>query len=540
MREDVALWGEDRMKILFQNGTIIDGSGEKPYVGDVLIEDDRIVSVGGTIREEADQVVDLKGYQICPGFIDAHSHNDFFYDREDAEKYYKPFIEQGITTQITGNCSFSPFGMEEDTPYRDKIGGGLFDAHHPGSFASFKERAKGKLFVNMVPLIGQGSVRAGISGYDPKPLTGAQIEQEVQYVREAMEGGAFGGSFGFMYEPSRYAKEDEIQAFAREVARYDGIITIHPRACSIVSADYPLLTKKSHLEMGLDEAVDIMEKSGCRLEYSHLIFTGQRSWKLLDKMLSTFYRERKKGYQIAYDNYAFHYGASVITVVFPEWYAALSREEAAKPINRLKLSLTILMYRKVLGIDWEDMVVAYISDEHPEYEGKTIPELAKEEGVSEMDMYLKLVDLSDRKGSIYLGKYYSAEIVHRLMEDELSIFMTDAWVVEKGLQNIAAFQTFPQFFELSKRYRIPPERIVRKMTGATVDRFQIKDRGYLKPGYKADLTVIDLENISIDEKKPDAKPGGIVHVYVNGKAVLQNGKYVGGRAGEVILKERKQ
>ena len=528
------------MKILFQNGTIIDGSGEKPFVGDVLIENDRIVSVGGTIGEEADQVVDLKGYQICPGFIDAHSHNDFFYDREDAEKYYKPFIEQGITTQITGNCSFSPFGMEENTPYRDKIGGGLFDAHHPGSFASFKERAKGNLFVNMVPLIGQGSVRAGISGYDPKPLTGAQIEQEVQYVREAMEGGAFGGSFGFMYEPSRYAKEDEIQAFAREVARYDGIITIHPRACSIVSADYPLLTKKSHLEMGLDEAVDIMEKSGCRLEYSHLIFTGQRSWKLLDKMLNTFYRERKKGYQIAYDNYAFHYGASVITVVFPEWYAALSREEAAKPINRLKLSLTILMYRKVLGIDWEDMVVAYISDEHPEYEGKTIPELAKEEGVSEMDMYLKLVDLSDRKGSIYLGKYYSAEIVHRLMEDELSIFMTDAWVVEKGLQNIAAFQTFPQFFELSKRYRIPPERIVRKMTGATVDRFQIKDRGYLKPGYKADLTVIDLENISVDEKKPDAKPGGIIHVYVNGKAVLQNGKYVGGRAGEVILKERKQ
>ena len=196
------------------------------------------------------------------------------------------------------------------------------------------------------------------------------------------------------------------------------------------------------------------------------------------------------------------------------------------------------MYRKVLGIDWEDMVVAYISDEHPEYEGKTIPEAAAEEGLSEMDMYLKLVELSDRKGSIYLGKYYNDEIVHRLMEDELSIFMTDAWVEEKGLQNIAAFQTFPQFFELAKRYRIPPEKIVRKMTGATVDRFGIKDRGYLKPGCKADLTVIDLKNISVDEKKPDAKPGGIVHVYVNGRPVLENGSYVGGTAGEVILKER--
>ena len=526
------------MRILFKNGTIIDGTGEKPWVGDVLIEDDRIAEVDKNITAEADKVVDLTGLQICPGLIDAHSHNDFFYDREDAEKYFKPFIEQGITTQITGNCSFSPFGTDESTQYKDKIGGGLFQAEHPGSFAAFKERARGKLFVNLVPLIGQGSVRAGIAGYDPTPLTDAQIEQELGYVREAMEGGAFGGSFGFMYEPSRYSEKKEILAFAKEIAKYDGIITIHPRACSIVSADYPLITKKSHLEMGLDEAVDIMEQSGCRLEYSHLIFTGQRSWKLLDKMLDTFYRERKKGYQIAYDNYAFHYGASVITVVFPGWYAALSKEEAAKPANRFKLSLTILMYRKVLGIDWEDMVVAYISDEHPEYEGKTIPQLAAEEGVSELDMYLKLVELSNREGSIYLGKYYNAAIVRRLMEDELSIFMTDAWVVEKGLQNIAAFQTFPQFFELSRRYRIPTEKIVRKMTGATVDRFGIKDRGYLKPGCKADITVIDLENISVDETKPDARPGGIVHVYVNGTPVLENGEYIGGRAGEVILKER--
>ena len=525
------------MKTLFKNALIYDGSGSAPMTGDVLIEGDRILAVGGTIDTPADKVVDLSGYQICPGLIDAHSHNDFFYDREDAEKFYRPFIEQGITTQITGNCSFSPFGVDSGTPYKDKIGGGLFQAVAPGSFAAFKERARGKLYVNLVPLIGQGSVRAGLTGYDPAPLSPEQLEQELSHVREAMEGGAFGGSFGFMYEPSRYAGKEEILAFAKEVAKYDGIITIHPRACSIVSADYPLLTKKSHLEMGLDEAVDIMEKSGCRLEYSHLIFTGQRSWKLLGKMLATFYRERKKGYPIAYDNYAFHYGASVITVVFPEWYAALSPEEAKKPVNRFKLSLTILMYRKVLGIDWEDMVVAYISDEHPEYEGKTIPQAAAEEGLSELDMYLKLVDLSHRQGSIYLGKYYNDEIVRRLMEDELSVFMTDAWVEEKGLQNIAAFQTFPQFFLLARRYGIPVEKIVRKMTGATADRFQIPERGYLRPGCKADLTVIDLKAMRVNEAKPDEKPGGIVHVYVNGQAVLEDGLYRGETAGEVVLKK---
>ena len=137
---------------------IYDGTGRRPYTGDVLIEDDRIVKVAVCIEDKADKVIDISGYQICPGPIDAHSHNDFFYDREDSEKFYKPFIEQGITTQITGNCSFSPFGMDKDTPYRDKVGGGLFDCKNPGSFADFKKRAEGRLFVNLVPLIGQGSV----------------------------------------------------------------------------------------------------------------------------------------------------------------------------------------------------------------------------------------------------------------------------------------------------------------------------------------------------------------------------------------------
>jgi len=524
------------MKTLLKNGTIYDGSGAAPYVGDVLFENDTILEVGKGIQAEADTVIDAQGLAVCPGLIDAHSHNDFFYDRADAEKFYRPFIEQGITTQITGNCSFSPFGVDPATPYRDKIGGGLFDALAPCSFADFKERAKGRLYVNLVPLIGQGSVRAGIAGYDPAPFTPAQIEQELSHVREAMEGGAFGGSFGFMYEPDRYAREDEILAFAREIAKYGGIVTVHPRACSIVSADYPLLTKKSHLEMGLDETVEIMKKSGCKLEYSHLIFTGQRSWKLLDKMLAVFHRERDAGRPIAFDNYAFHYGASVITVVFPEWYAQLTKEEAKKPVNRFKLQLTILMYRKVLGIDWDDMVVAYISDDHPEYEGKTIPQCAKEEGLSYLDMYLKLVELSNRAGSIYLGKYYNDEIVRRLMEDELSVFMTDAWVEEKGLQNIAAFQTFPQFFLLAKRYGIPTEKIVRKMTGATADRYEIPQRGYLRPGYKADVTVLDLDALRVDESKPDFRPTGIVHVFVNGEPVMQDGAYRSAQAGEVVLK----
>ena len=116
---------------------------------------------------------------------------------------------------------------------------------------------------------------------------------------------------------------------------------------------------------------------------------------------------------------------------------------------------------------------------------------------------------------------------------------SDAWVEDKGLQNIAAFQTFPQFFMLAKRYSIPIEKIVRKMTGKTADRFKIPERGYLKPGYKADITVIDLDNMKVDESKPDFRPEGIVHVYVNGQPVVRDGEYKGGKNGVVVLKNKK-
>lgn len=522
---------------IFKNGLIVDGSGAKPYKGDVCIEDDKIIFVGDHYDGSVDQLVDCTGLCICPGLIDAHSHNDFYYDRDDAEMFYKPFLEQGITTQITGNCSFSPFGVEQDSQYKDKVGGGLFHAVNPGSFAEFKERAEGKLFVNMVPLIGHGTVRTSISGYDPAPLTKDQIEREMKLVDEAMEGGAFGGSFGFMYEPGMYAQKEELYAFAKEIAKYDGIVTVHPRACSKVALGYPLFGTPPHIEMALDEVIEIMEQSKCRTEYSHLIFTGTSSWPSIEPMLKKFHDYNEKGYKIAYDNYSMNYGASVITLALPPWYLAMTKEQRKKKSTIMKLKIMIYATKKLLGLDWCDFTIAYISEDHKEYEGRIISEVAKEEHMSDMDMYLKLVELSNAQGRIYVDKYYNDEHVKRLMEDDLSIFMTDAWVEEAGVQNGSAFQCFPYFFVRAKKYGIPVENVVRKMTGATVDRFDIKDRGYLKEGYKADITVLDFDNMSVNIKVPDEKPVGIKYVYVNGQAAVVDSNFVGVKSGSVILKK---
>ncbi len=523
------------MKTLLKNGLIIDGSGSNGYVGDVLIDGNRIAAVGN-ISAKADVIVDCTGLTVAPGFIDAHSHNDFFYDYDDAENYYTPFIKQGITTQITGNCGFSPFGVSPDSEYKNKVGGGLFKAKNPGTFQEFVDNARGKLFVNIAPLVGHGTTRISVAGYDPAPLDKGKIEEIVALADEALSGGAFGGSFGFMYEPGMYSKRDELIAFAKCVAKHNGILTVHPRACSKVSLGYPLLSRP-HIQLALDEVVEIMKESGVKMEYSHLIFVGSTSWKSLNPMLKKFYALRKEGYDIAYDNYSFDYGASVITVVLPSWYLALPAEKRKSKWNRFKLKLLINVTKKLLGIDFCDMKVAYISPEHQRYEGKTVAELAIEEGLKPFDMYIKLVDISEGQGRIYLGKYYNEDIIRRLMTDDLSVFMTDAWVEPCGVQNGAAFQGFPLFLEKSKKFGVPLPAVIHKMTGKTAERFGIKERGLIKEGNYADVTVFDYDGIEVRPDVPDFSPSGIKHVYINGNAVVQNGEYVGGRHGQMLLKK---
>lgn len=523
------------MKILLKNGNIIDGTAKAMFVGDVLIEDNIIKTIASDIKEEVDRMIDCTGLCVAPGFIDAHSHNDFFYDKDMPEKFFAPFIEQGITTQITGNCGFSPFGIAEDSPYKDKVGGGLFHTKSAGSFDDFINSTKDNLLVNIVPLIGHGTTRISMSGYNVEPLNEEQIKKQCELTREAMKKGAFGGSLGFMYEPGIYSKKDEIYAFAKVIAEYGGILTVHPRACSKVALGYPLLSKP-HIEIALDEVIDIMKATRVKTEYSHLIFVGKSSWSSCDTMLNKFKTLREEGYDIAYDNYSFTYGASVITVVLPPWYMALPKEKRSSRINRFKLKLMTFITKKALGIDFCDLHIAYISDKDKQYEGKTVSECAKKEGLSDFDMYIKLVELSNGQGRLYLDKYYNDEIIKKLMLDDNSVFMTDAWVEEAGTQNGAAYQGFVNFLCLAKKYNIGLEQVINKMTGKTASRFGIPQRGILKEEYFADVTIFDPAKLSVNINEAETKPTGIQYVIINGKVVVDNTIYSPSKVGQLILK----
>jgi len=174
------------MKTLLKNGTVYDGTGAVAAQVDVLIENDKIVSVAQNIDTVVDKEIDCSGLCVAPGFIDAHSHNDFFIESSESQKYFEPFIRQGVTTQVTGNCGFSPFGVDNKSEHKSLVGGGLFKAENAGSFKDFVKGAVGKLHVNIAPLIGHGTARIGIAGKNSEALDSNQIDALVSCVNEAI------------------------------------------------------------------------------------------------------------------------------------------------------------------------------------------------------------------------------------------------------------------------------------------------------------------------------------------------------------------
>ena len=510
--------------ILLKNGFVYDGSGAKPFKGDILIEDDKILDVSDNIQpEEGWEVVDLEGLSVSPGFIDAHSHNDWFAIKKDTRKYFEPFIRQGITSFVTGNCGLSAVGFESQTKHVDKIGGGLFSFHdttgiYP-SVSEFFASIDKNTPCNIAVLAGHCSARASVTGYENRALSDDELKRMLDIMENALKDGACGLSLGLMYAPGIYAGIQELKEVARLCERYDRPMTVHPRACSAVSMTYPLLGRP-HLLRALDELVQIADGTRMKLHYSHAIFVGRRSFRCKDELMNILHDLKNKGVDIGFDIYSELLGVSVITVVLPAWYQALSAKEKRHWFNKLKLRILIDATIVLLGFGWNDIQVAYIGPGYEKYEGKTVAQIAKEMGKSCLDAYLDLCEMSEFKGRVNMGPYSTPEIVSELSKDEICLYMTDAWVEDHGVQNPAIYDCFPKFlkFSLCGTGDSMPNTI-RKMSGAVADRFSIKERGYIKPGYYADITVFDESKLR--EGEPDQEMSfGIEKVYINGVNVL--------------------
>ena len=512
------------MRTLLKNAKIYDGSGNEPFIGDCLVEDEKIIAVGESLSDSDAEVIDLTGKSLSSGFFDAHSHNDWFAIKKEPKKYFEPFVRQGMTSFIAGNCGLSAMGFDHESDYKDKIGAGLFHFDNvTGEYASFTEFCEAvhcKTPMNIASLVGHCTARASVSGNSNRPLSSYDREKMLALLERGLQEGACGISLGLMYEPGIYAQSDELKDVVSLCEKYDLPMTVHARACSAVSMSYANPLGRPHLLRALDELVELAKGTKLKLHYSHAIFVGKNSFKCKPELVSIIDKMRESDVDAMFDIYSEVCGVSVITVIMPVWYQALSPEEKRKPFNKLKFTVLVNISKTLLGFDFENILVAYLGEGNERFEGKNVHQIAQEMKISDIDAYLHLCEISNFAGRVIMGPYSTPEIISDLSKHESSLYMTDAWVEEYGVQNLAIYDCFPKFIHLALNGKgaSMPETI-RKMTGAVADRFSIKNRGYVRDGCFADLTVFDEDKMK--NGTPDQnEPFGIDMVFINGKRVL--------------------
>ncbi|MGA2976325.1 MAG: amidohydrolase family protein [Spirochaetia bacterium] len=518
--------------IILKGGLIVDGSGGAPYTANLLIRSGRIHRISAKPLRATAVTIDCAGKVVAPGFIDAHSHLDWHIPIKGHDELKYPFLAQGITTAVAGNCGSSAAGFRENSIRKRQVtenllDNGLLTIQWNTVEEYFTRLASSGASHNIALLAGHGSTRASIRGNDPSPLHPYEIKELLWLLENAMAQGARGVSLGLQHEPGMFAQPDELREIARLVKSKGKILAVHMRAYSTLALGARPFGEAQSL-IALREMLDLARSTGVRLQLSHLAFVGARTWRTADRALALIDAAIADGVDVRFDMHPFPCGASVISVVLPSWFHFRGAAAYAEASSLRRLKREIRLVERVLGFGPADIQVTQTIDpDLAEYNGRFLHEIARVRRMSPVDALIDISRRSAGRAKVLLNKDSTDHIVEALMRHPASLFMTDAWVEREGKQNPSAFGAFPRLLQLARDRRLlRVEEAVRKMTGAVAERFSLAQRGFLKEGYAADITVFDGENVRDNTTTADTSeaPTGIDYVFVNGKKIIGSGR----------------
>lgn len=508
--------------LIIKNGVIVDGTGAPPFRSDVGIKGDTIIDIKDLHGAKADKILDARGLYVVPGFIDMHSHSDVgIFEVPTADNY----IHQGVTTIVNGNCGFSvaPLSNMNRKEFLKRIRDRYPDFRVTwetfGEYLDSLEEVEPA--VNIVPLVGHGAVRSAVIGFEPREADRRDLRLMKRYVREAMDAGAYGLSTGLIYVPSMYADTDEIIELAREVARYKGIYATHMRNEGIGLID------------SIIEAITIGLEAGVSVEISHLKASGRPSWGRVDTALKLISDYIDRGYDISADAYPYTASSTSLSALLPRDVRSGSTEEILKRIMDKEMQRYIrerldnqLFEERYLS--WHDILISY-SKKHPEYEGRTLYDIAESLGLDPVDTLIRiLIEDELATGMILFGM--DERDVEKVISHPFVAIGSDSSVgpFGEGKPHPRKYGTFPRViarYVREKRLMTLPEAI-RKMTSLPARKLGLWDRGILRPGYKADITIFNYYTIedTATYENPHSYPKGIAYVIVNGEITLENGE----------------
>ena len=530
------------MKMLIKNATIIDGSGKPAYKSDLLIKDDKIDKIGEVGEVDVDRVIDAKGLVVAPGFIDTHSHSDL-----DVllHPHVMPKIMQGITTEFLGQdgVSMAPLPRKYISDWRKNIAGldGVSDEidwNYETTDNYLKMIEKVGPGVNECYLVPHGNIRMEAMGLDNRQPNDEEIEKMKEITRREMEAGAFGLSTGLIYIPCAYSESKEIIEMCKVVAEYDGVFVIHQRSEADTIID------------SMNEVIEIGRKSGVRVHWSHFKVAGKKNWDKIDTVLKQLEEARKEGIIVSFDQYPYVAGSTMMGAILPPW---VHDGGTNKVIERLKDAemRKKMRYDMENGIHgWDNFidfagfeniyVTSVVTEKNKDAVGLSITELAK---LRNVDPYTAAFDLlMEEENAVGMVDFYGKEEHVKLFMARPEMNACTDGLLAPGKPHPRLYGSFPRI--LGKYVReekvMPLEEAVRKLTSKAAEAMNLKDRGLLKEGYYADITIFNPDTI-IDKGdfiNPIQYPEGIEYVIVNGKVAVEHGKHTDVLNGKVIRNKR--
>ena len=496
--------------VILTGGTIVDGLGSPAYRADLGIKDDRIIAISteSLTGADADEVLDVSGLVVSPGFIDNHAHiQTTIHEHPLAEN----FVRQGITTIIAAlHSGDQPWPLDE--------------------YASSLEVA-----VNVGFFAGHSWTRTQVLGLENRAPDHDELQAMRDLVEETMKQGALGLSTGLLYVPANYAETEEVIELAKIASIYGGIYVTHMR------------DEGSGLLDSVNETIRIAAEADIPAHINHHKANGVGQWGRSVDTLALIDEARANGIDIVHDLYPYAASSTRSAVLFPQWTLAGGPEEFAKRVaDPEQLSLIKEEVRRIIlqertGNDLSRLQIRVLpSDES--YNGKTLADMAADRGLpNNVDTGVELViELQLKGGFSAIYHAMNEEDIIRIMQHPLSMIETDGDPVSygQGYPHPRSYGAFPRV--LAKYVRelgvLTLEEAIRKMTSMPADQYNQKERGRVIEGAYADLVVFDPDTIQ-DEATyidPHRYPSGIEHVIVNGDFVLRSGALTGERPGTWI------
>ncbi len=525
--------------LVFRNGTVYDGTGGKPFTGDVAVDGDRIAYVGPSGQVHGRTEIDVGGQAVAPGFINmlAHPEESLFADGRALSD-----LSQGVTLEVMGEFSMGPVNEEMrrvETSRETDIKYPITWTTLGGYLDTIERRGIGP---NVASFVGAPTVRTYVLGERDVDPTPQQLVRMKELVHAAMEEGALGVTTMLIYAPASFAKTPELIALAQESARCGGIYTAHMRS------------EADRIEAAVQETIDIARASGAPAEIYHLKLGGRDNWGKLDRVVAMIESARASGIRISADMYTYTAGATGLDAAMPLWVQDGGLEAWIARLRDPGTRAKVIAEMKVAHPpDWENLYsaagpdgVLLLAFKNPQLKpltGKTLAQVAKLRGVSPEDA---AIDLVIEDGSrVGVGYFLMSEdnVRRQVALPWVSFGSDEQGAAPEGVFLLSAshpraYGNFARVFAqyVRKDHVIPIEEAVRKLTALPADNLSLEDRGRLKVGNVADVVVFDPNTIQdhATYERPHQLSTGVSYVAVNGKLAIREGKPTGAANGRIV------